>query len=207
MFIRDNRDEDLPYPLPGLTLRFLSDNGKIKMWVEVKDTPSFSEAVKKNRRCLNLWRGRLTAFEARPYWETLPPAAHIIIALSKKGEACRHWLKKEDSSYADWLSGEGEGLTPGAIAKKINQVIEGFLSRDEPVTRLPTPDTHIYDGFHDACDWLRVVGLTKEEAGVECDELLRDIRLKNNPFTIGRSKYCRPVTTEMIRKRLDSWTS
>jgi hypothetical protein len=205
-FIRTNRDQDTPYPIPGPTLNFRSDNGKIMMQLDVKDKPSFTEAVKKNAQILNRWRSRLTAFDRRPRWESLPHPAPVIIARSKKGRDCLEWLKSSDPGLADLLSTErGNGLTYGQLSKEMNKTIEAWLT--DFAARSKTAKSSI--GFSDSVGVLMVAGFSRdeEEAVYECKNLLAAIQRGENPFNVGRAKYCRPITREMIRKRITSWTA
>lgn len=201
-FIRDNRDDETPYPIPGVVLNFQSDNGRIKMRLDVQDIA----AVRKNLPILQRWRERLTAFEKRPRWEFLPHPAQILIARSKNGRECLEWMKKSDPGLwkiAD--NNRGNGLSPGALSKELNETIETWLTAIAVKRGTETPGIR----FSDSVGLLMTVGYSRkrEEAVSECADLLAALRRKENPFNRGRAKYYRPVTQEMVRKRLAYWLS
>lgn len=206
-FICDNRDADTPYPIPGLVLNFHSDNGRIKMRLDVKDTkPCFGEAVKKQWPILRRWRARLTAFEKRPRWETLPHPAQILIARSKRGRECLEWMKQSDpelGKFAD--NNRGNGLSPGALSRELNETIESWLKSVAANSKTENRGMR----FSDSVGLLMTVGhsKTREEAVSECEDLLAALRRKEDPFCRGRAKFCLPVTQEMVRKRLAYWLS
>ena len=209
-FIRTQRKDGLPYPIPGLTLNFESTTeGKIRMRLDVKESPNFQSAVKKNREVLERWRCQLTHFERRSRWESLPHPAQILIARSKMGLACLDWMKSSDPTMWKFcMAGRGTGLSPGQLSKELNQTIESWLrdycQRLQQGTRAPRILVT------DSIGLLTVVGFKKTDAGEVCNELIREIQdplLKHrNPFdNNGRAKYCYPVTQKMIENKLKQW--
>lgn len=205
-FIDQTRKGGAQYPIPGLALSFQSENGKIRMLLEVKDKPSFGEAVEKHWPLLSHWRQRLTAFEERPTWEFLPHPVQILIARSKKGRDCFDWMKTHDPTLWKIANKDrGNGLSPGQLSKELNQNIKAWLDDFNKLNK----GSRFAIGFNNAVDVLMAIGFSKkrEDAVAECQELLAGIRDGKNLFNAGRAEYCKPITTEMIRKRIDAWTA
>ncbi|MEO7860056.1 MAG: hypothetical protein ABIU05_06355 [Nitrospirales bacterium] len=205
-FIRARMKDGLPYPIPGLTLNFVSTtDGKIRMILDVKDKPSFFESVKKNKMILEGWRCGLTAFEDLPKWELLPPTTQILIARSKKGHACLEWMKThEPERWKFCMAGRDTGLSPGQLSKELNRTLERWLKDHCKCILRNTraPFTRVTNSI----SLLTVVGLKEPDAHRACDELIENILSGRKPFhTSPRAQYVIPVTQRMIENRFKTW--
>ena len=184
------------------------------MQLDVKENPPFVASINKNKHALSYWRAQLTRFEKRAHWEFLPHPAQIVIARSKKGRQCLKWMKTHDPVMWEFACKDRrQGLSPGELSQELNRNIEAWLT--EFAARLKLKTRGACTRFSDSIGLLMVFGFSKnrmqvekrEEADYECKELLASIQRGENPFNNGRAKYCRPITQEMIRKRIEFWTS
>ena len=98
-FLRDHTSDTLPWPPHGLNTKIESDNGRLRLWLEIEEDTSGKE-IKDQVGNLITWKALLVAFDGKR--DPLPPAIQTILGQlddgQKTGEICQQinaWIARK----------------------------------------------------------------------------------------------------------------
>ena len=174
---------DHPWPIPNLHAVIESDNGRFRLWLEIRESTSKNQ-VMESYAFLRNWKSRLVAEEGP---DPLSYPVDRIVA-QYRGD------------------NDSPAMRPSEIARSINQWIAKSLYHWEKASSQSR--RHI---TRDLLAVLKIFDITESEAIEILDRAQVDIRSGRKPFqrtmeyrkAISRAPY--PVTAKIVKSKLRTW--
>lgn len=114
---------DLPWPLGNLNPQIRSDNGRLRLWLEIKEDTSKREVLKHFEDLRN-WKSRLIAFDKKH--DPLPPTVQKVLGQIEAGQSIGQVAKAINAWIAEQMY-EWENAD-GSRRRRIDSDVAGVLS-------------------------------------------------------------------------------